>query len=441
MKREILLSLGILFCTNCFSQNITITDSQIREKDDKVSVNFIVVTDKIKSDERLKLTPILFNGDKKTNLTSVILSGRNRSITDKRKSLSPGVRANKSQGMPYHVTVPYESWMSDVSLMIECQVENCCTERTLKPLMVVANKPIRHDVVLPPITPIKVELSPIEKLDVEIPFLTPMKEYTAFQETYSDVMRAEGALLVKFRQGKAVIDPSYEDNTASLEQVIKVLELIHADPNASVGKIVLAGTSSPEGSEKINKRLAQSRVKVLADYLRNQTNTDLDLVERVAVSEDWVGLRQMVEKSDMQYKQEVLAIIKKVPVMQGREKQLMDLKWGRPYNYMLQHFFPKLRNAGYIRVFYESTPDKALIKTNEAIELYTSKEYQDALIRLEGVPSSATTEHIRGVCHMMLGEYEKAKTTLNSAVQMGNAQAAESLRQLAKLEVVQQNKQ
>lgn len=436
MKREILLSLGILFCTESFSQNITITDSQIREKDDKVSVNFTVEADKIKSDERLILTPVLFNGSQKVNLTSVILSGRNRSITDKRKSLPPGIRANKSQRIPYKAAVPYESWMGEISLMIESKVESCCTERDLPPQTVLTDKLIRYDVILLPIAPVAPTLSPVEKLNLEVPFLVPMKEYAVLKES-TDIMRAEGALIVRFRQGKSMIDPSYDDNAKSLEQVCYVLRLIAEDPNASVGKIVLAGASSPEGMNTRNDQLAQKRIQALKNYLKEKANTDISLIESVNIGEDWVGLRKMIEKSDMQYKQEVLAIIAQVPVMQGREKQLMDLKWGRPYNYMLQHFFSKLRSAGYIRIFYESKPDEDFLKVNKAIDLYNSKEYSDVLTRLEGVKPTATTENIRGVCYMMLGEYDKAQTALNRAVQLGNRQAPEQLKQLEKIKTIE----
>lgn len=140
----------------------------------------------------------------------------------------------------------------------------------------------------------------------------------------------------------------------------------------------------------------------------------------------------------MQYKDEVLEIINTVPVMRGREKRLMDLKWGHPYNYMMDHFFPKLRNAGYIRIFYETKPDVGFENTNQAIERCNRKAYRDALTRLEGVKATAATENIRGVCHMMLGKYDKAEVALNNAVKLGNTQAADQLKQLEKRKAVEQ---
>lgn len=437
MKREILLSFGILFCVNSFAQNITITDHKIKEENDKVFVTFTISADKIKSNERLTLTPVLYNGGIAKNLNPIMITGRKRSVTDKRTGRAIGIRTMDNQHIPYRVTVPYESWMSDVSLRIDRKIESCCTEQMLASREVVKEKPIRYDVIEPKIEPIQPELSPLEKIDIEQPFLAPMKEYAAFKDNF-EAMRAEGALIVRFRQGKTAIDLTFEDNAKSLEQMRKVLDLIEQDPNASLGKIVLAGASSMEGSVKINDLLAQKRVESLRRYLGDKISSRANLFEGITIGEDWVGLHKMVEESSMQYKEEVLKIIDNVPVSQGREVKLMNLKWGRPYNYMLEHFFPKLRSAGYIRIFYESKPSVEFEKTNEAIELYNNKKYLDALTRLEGVKTTATTENIRGVCYMMLGEYNRAQTALDKAKEMGNRQAAESLEQLKKRKAIEQ---
>ena len=129
-------------------------------------------------------------------------------------------------------------------------------------------------------------------------------------------------------------------------------------------------------------------------------------------------------------------IIDTYGVYQGREVELMRLKGGRPYNYMFEHFFPLLRSAGYIRIFYESKPSPDFVATNQAIERYNRKEYSETLNRLEGVNPTATTEGIRGMCYLMIGDYTKAETVLKRAVALGNLQAVDYLAQLSKLKAV-----
>lgn len=437
MKKEILLSLGMLLCLNSFAQNIRIEQTNIREKDEVVSVAFTIMPEKLKSNERLTITPTLFSADNKLPLKPIIITGRNRAISDRRLGLRPGIRTRKNQSVTYNVAVPYESWMSDISLRVDRTVENCCIQTGLYSQAVVLNRLIRYDVILPEIEPVAPLLSPLEQLDVRTPFLAPIEQYAMMKDN-EDLLRAEGALIVRFRQGNMKIDPAFDNNAASLDQVCRVFDLISQDPDASIGKIVLAGASSPEGGIKINEQLSQRRVKALQDYLKTRTPININTIESIVIGEDWVGLRDMVKKSDMQYKHEVLDIIDNIPITLGREKQLMDLKWGRPYNYMMAHFFPKLRSAGYIRVFYQTKPDMELMATNQAIDLCNNKEYQDALTRLEGVQSTAATEYVRGVCHMMLGQYDKANTALTKASALGNTLADEQLKQVYKLKAVQQ---
>lgn len=366
MKKETLLSLSMLFCATCFAQNITVTDSKIGERDDKVSVTFSVGADRVKSDERLTITPVLFNGTNSVNLPSVILIGRNRAIADQRNNVVPqGIRIKENQHIPYSASVPYESWMNEVSLAVESKVESCCAERQLASQTVVANKLIRAEVVLPEIEPVIPTLSPLEKLDNEMLFLAPMNEYETYKNNF-EALRAEGALIVSFRQGNMLIDPNFGDNANSLEQIRKVFKLIDQDPNASLGRILLAGTASPEGASKLNEQLAQKRAEALQNYLKDKIHANMSRVESITIGEDWVGLYRMVEASDMQYKREVLDIIDNVPVEQGREKKLMDLESGRPYRYLQDHFFPKLRSAGYIRIFYDSKPSDEAKESNEA---------------------------------------------------------------------------
>ncbi|MEG2856818.1 hypothetical protein [Bacteroides sp.] len=428
MKKYILSIVTLLSVSSLQAQ--IVTDYKIKERDGKVSVSFSTQLPKVKSNEKLTLTPVLYNGDKMKSLEPIVAMGCKRKISERRV----GDAVNKDNTR-YTTTVAYEPWMSEVSLRIDQKTSSCCTEKVLHSYDVVTSIPIRYDVVISKMEPIVSELTSIQKIDTEGPYLYPMSEYRAITEDF-DVLRAEGALIVYFKQGSMVIDPDFENNKKSLEQIRKVLALIEVDPQVSLGKIVLAGASSPEGSLLRNKDISLKRANALKSHLGEDVNSEAGLFETINIGEDWTGLRKMVETSDMQYKQQVLDIIDNVPVRQGREKQLMGLKWGRPYNYMLAHFFPKLRSAGYIRIFYESKPSPDFEKTNQAVDEYNNGAYRDALTRLEGVQPTATTEDIRGVCYMMLGDYIKAETTLNQAVSLGSKQAADNLLQLQKLKAI-----
>lgn len=437
MRNSILTIAGVLLAMQASAQKIT--DYKVSEKDNRVTVSFTAEFEKLPSNQKLILTPVLYNGGYNKALEPIVLVGRNKAISEKRSEETNFLRSRNELIVPYTVSVPYEKWMNDVSLRIDRKTESCCNENTLSPLAIVTGKPIRHDVIVTKIEPIMPELTPIQKLDIKAPYLYPMSEYRAVTENF-DVLRAEGALVVRFRQGVSAIDPDFNDNRKSLEEVKKVLRLIEADPQASLGKIVLAGASSIEGSAALNDRLAQQRADALKKYLGEHVSSQASLFEVINIGEDWTGLRKLVESSEMAYKAEVLHIIDRYPVYGGREKILMDLKSGSPYRYMNKHFFPLLRNAGYIRIFYESRPAPDFETTNEAIGQYNRKEYKETLERLEGVRPTAVTEGMRGVCHMMTGDYTKAEITLKRAEELGNTQAADYLKQLHKLKAIDADK-
>ena len=147
----------------------------------------------------------------------------------------------------------------------------------------------------------------------------------------------EGAQIVYFKLAKAEIDSNYLDNERVLEHIIDVIRRISEDPEVEIARVVLLGLSSPEGAFEFNKRLSGKRAEALKQYI----------ADRIALADSCFAL-----VNGMEYRKEVLNIIDSVPIMKGREGQLQRLKRGVPYRYLEEHFFPQLRRAGYIKVYY-----------------------------------------------------------------------------------------
>ncbi|MEG1635670.1 MAG: hypothetical protein RR388_08590 [Rikenellaceae bacterium] len=435
MNKIILYIICMLISSSVVAQNVKIIESDIVEKYNTVTVSFTAEVAELRSNEKLIITPVVYNGTQSESLQSIIISGRNHAISDRRaRGTSPkALRTSNHTRVPYTTTFPYQPWMNSLSLRMERKVNSCCGEKSLASLGVINAKPIRYDVVFEPISPVvSPDLSPVEQLDVELPFLSAMSEYhTTINDL--DALRAEGALIVYFKQGTGTVDPIFAENRESLAQINKILKLILSDPRATLGKIVIAGAASPEGGSVSNNALARKRADALKQYLGDSISSQLNLIEVVNIGEDWTGLREMVQQSDMQYKSEVLEIMNNYTLEQGMEKKLMDLKWGRPYNYMLANFFHKLRSAGYIRLFYEVKPSAQHEATLKAVASYNNQAYADVLTHLKNVPPSALTQMMRGACYMMLGQHDMAELTLQDAIIMGSPEAPRLLEQLHKL--------
>lgn len=160
---------------------------------------------------------------------------------------------------------------------------------------------------------------------------------------------------VYFRQGYSRLQPSFRENGIRLDEFMRRISEIHGDSTARLNSIDIVAYASPEGSYTLNKKLARNRADNISAYLRGNMPFLPDTLYNVHPHDiDWDGLVAMVESSDMSYRCEVLKILRNVPettyrngrLVDSRLKRLMDLRGGRPYNYMLTHFFPELRAAG-----------------------------------------------------------------------------------------------
>ena len=188
---------------------------------------------------------------------------------------------------------------------------------------------------------------------------------------------------VYFRQGYSRLQPAFRDNGIRLDEFMRRVSAMHDDSTARLNSIDIVAYASPEGPYTLNKKLARKRAENISAYLRgNMPFLSGSLFNVQPKGIDWNGLAAMVEASDMRYRSEVLNILRNVPettyrngkLVDSRLKRLMDLRGGRPYNYMLTHFFPELRAAGayvvcdFVRILPAVVPDTAPSEPVEIIE-------------------------------------------------------------------------
>lgn len=186
---------------------------------------------------------------------------------------------------------------------------------------------------------------------------------------------------VYFRQGYSSLQPAFRENGIRLDEFMRRVSEMHADSTARLNSIDIVAYASPEGSFTLNRKLARKRAENISAYLRgNMPFLSGSLFNVQPKGIDWNGLAAMVEASDMRYRSEVLNILRNVPettyrngkLVDSRLKRLMDLRGGRPYNYMLTHFFPELRAAGayvicdFVRIAQPAIPINKPNEPNEA---------------------------------------------------------------------------
>lgn len=350
MKRIIL---GILLSavTCCYisaqeKEDVKLDGVSIQKKGDHVEVSFKAYIGRkaTKRNYKLVLTPTLYKGEQTKVLKPIVVETRATKIMDARERISWGKRKTETSGyktvngsdVTYFAQVPYEEWMNGSSLRMDRLSCGCCDEAAFTAL------PVATDLALLPPIPAVIE-KPVVKV-------TPkLRQWNFSKED----------MIIDFAVSSIVIDPELFKNREILGEIIAAVHKIQSTPGTNLNKIEIVGYASPEGSIQNNQYLGENRSKALQAYIQKEIPTLPDsLFERKNGGENWQGLRKMIEASDMKYKNEAIYIIDHVPAEinyakdTSRKKSLMDLKGGVPYNYMLKNFFPRLRNACYISIYY-----------------------------------------------------------------------------------------
>ena len=164
---------------------------------------------------------------------------------------------------------------------------------------------------------------------------------------------------IGFRVGSSLLDPKFGNNEANLNDVIQFLNEVRNDTTIELTQVTFCGSASPEGGNKLNRNLAKRRCANMEQYVRQRIQLPDEVVKRQEWSDAWQKLAIYVENSDMPNKKEVLHELLETPeytynkygaLVDSRKKRLMDMNYGRTWNYMLDKFFPSVRNASAILV-------------------------------------------------------------------------------------------
>lgn len=315
-------------------------------------------------------------------------------------------RRNKSpQQAVIQVSTPFEEWMRRAELVLTEEVSGCAgcgvsfAEHTM-------------DNLLPP------AFVPAYALVMQTPPVEPVKTRS---ETHSAT--------VNFIVGRYQLLENYKNNAAVLAEADRIVKEVMNNPDLTFTNLRADGYASPEGNFNSNMKLSQNRAMAFVNYLKNTHGIDADRIAHAGHGEDWEGLRKAVAASDMQAKEEVLAIIDDNPDITVRKSKLHALNGGSTYRYLLSNYYPPLRCTEYTftyiarpftveegREIIKNRPD--LLSLNEIYliaESYPegSPEYYETLCTaVEYFPREATAASNLAAIEIENGNTDKAITLL-----------------------------
>lgn len=429
-------------------------------------------------DYKLTLRPVLVGATSKQVLRPIEVYGRRVKIlnarsahprvaglaaNDLRHPFVGALHAEEGSTVEYAASLPLERWMEGAQLRMERFRSGCCRTEQLGSVLLASDVVEIHSVDQEPLLSRAADLvqvvqpistgdslahtyafvEPVSALetylatshglfDLDMPLNMGKGTESASQSELEKFIAAgeKGALKVHFRQGKSLLERHFMDNNAALVNLLSSISTIMNSPSSRVVRVVIVGSASPEGTLAFNDRLAWNRALSLKEFIGRNTEMSPDSIRLFNGSEDWRGLREQVAKSDLYEKAEILRIIDNVPVKGGRELELMKLAGGRPYLYMLEYMFPDLRNAAFIKVYYENVPDAAAEALAEGAALIAARRYEEALQTLRTATPGVYRDFLQGVGLYCTGSEAEALPLLERAAEGGEPAAVEFLNEL-----------
>lgn len=221
-------------------------------------------------------------------------------------------------------------------------LRGCCDSllQTSQTIAIPARTVVLTDTVyttVPGMLPLPVAAVSVPLFEMNVTFIEPRAE-TIKERTATATVR------ITYPVNHWKVYPAFGVNTTELARVDNILSPVATDTATyRVLGASITGYASPEDTYEHNMTLSEQRSGGMRDYLQDRYGFPVGKIAVQGKGEDWNGLREAVEQSDMAAKEAVLTIIDSYDVFDGREKRLMDLQGGDPYTYMLHTLFPPLR--------------------------------------------------------------------------------------------------
>ncbi len=418
MKRLLLTT--IILMGACFASHAQAIISQESMTSDgkTVAVSFVVDTDVkgVASNRKEVLMPFIYNAADTLWLDQIMVYGKGRYLRERQQMHIQGDKdwelgenqVMKGDGkIVYNDTTLLKLWMTSAKLGIRRHIIGCarCNEG-------LGDQTIACE-----------ELFRVPELPARRTPIYTLADAERFWNFGQDELE------IVFKVSKIELDSTVFNNRITFGRILEAVDKIFSDPKYRLDKIQVAGYASPEGPPQFNKWLGENRAKVLIDYIisqRPEYNLTMDDFEIVNGEENWVGLRKIVADSDIEMKNEVIAIIDDEQIPNERKKlriEALDLGW--TWKRMLQEIYPHLRSARYLSVYYDSTDDHAVETINEANQLIREGKYEEALNHIKPVESDMRAFNTIGVALMMQLKFDEAMPWFEKALE-GNCPSAQS---------------
>lgn len=189
---------------------------------------------------------------------------------------------------------------------------------------------------------------------------------------------------IYYKLGKSDVDTSLMDNAKALNDAVDFFSKVNNSQDVKIKEVIILSSASIEGDVISNRILLEKRNATARQVISDLYNIPDSLITCINAGVAWEELRDSVEKSDIQYKEQILYILDTQPeevwrdgtLVDSRNKHLMDLKGGRPYKEMQKIFFPFYRYSK-IKVVYSGDLEKD--QSQQYVSTEENPDYGDGM--------------------------------------------------------------
>lgn len=192
----------------------------------------------------------------------------------------------------------------------------------------------------------------------------------------------------------AEIDTSFVDNTSRISDLKAYLKMIQRDSTIQVKSVKFRGTASPDGGYEFNQWLCVNRLRTFKELVLSHIDIPDSVIKANVSDIPWDGFREKVAKSDLEYRDEILAVIDEgpslVPWFNNRhiDPRLLKLKRmhnGKVWESLKSPILEDLRFGDAVFEIYRPFPELPLLPPTRIPELSTDSLRPLPLLRQEEI--------------------------------------------------------
>lgn len=310
----------------------------------------------LKRSQLVEVVPMIQSADGQysAELTPYAVAGKNQYYYNVRSGFPGAIYLSGSKTpVRYFEAVPWQDWMGEATVGLVVRRSTCCNAPDEQ-----SDIPVAELNFIPPVIPVPEDLQWI------VPVATDTKVYNI-----------EGKAYVNFPVNRTEIFPDYMNNPIELKKITSSIDTVRDNPDATIESITLTGYASPEGPYLNNVRLAKGRTEAVKAYVSKLYDFPESVYKTASVPEDWGGLREYIEKSQMALRDRMLSFIDSDYPIEKRNDRFREL-FPADYPWLLKNVYPWLRHTDYlikytVRNYTDVEEIKKVLKTRpENLSLY-----------------------------------------------------------------------